>query len=1461
MNASIATAEPSRSCHGGCESYDWGDQNDDDYADYYNGTFESFAQVQVTNPDGSTQTDDYGSTNGWGLYSSSITCYLSISCSVAPYNASNGPVFAGQQTEEQDYDSGGHLLKQINWTLASNCPPPGVSGSQNAQGGSSDPGSGQLFSELDRNNPVLVCDPRPTQMDTYTTDGVTSNLNDARVVHETTKYSYDGNGCGDGYDYGNLTAQDETANDVGATHFIAETVFCPNDNLGSGIFLTNLPAKTYMQDQSGNQYGCTQNAYGSNTGDLTPPTVPSLTSTSEHTLYLETTNCTGPGNVSKHSYDAYGNQLTTTDPDNHLGCTLGSSQYSDCATYDGTFETELLTSTNAKNQTTSYGYANTAAGGYGQWLLSETDPNGETTSYQYDALGRLTGVVEPGDSASSPTVTYTYTNTCTSGSTTPCLELDTSVTYTSGGPASTEKQWYDGQGRLVETQAPSPNLNDVIVTYTVYDSMNGSQVVDQTIQSLPYAIATPAGYVAPDLTQARTVTNYDSLGRTIGSVTYDNTGTIVQETSTSYTIATGVPTISSESSNAYEQTITLDAYGHQSITYTDGLGRTRYSQVYSGTASPYNVVRTVGATYDMLGDMVSVTTYDSSGTAQASSNAVYDALKEPLGFDDSDLGSCTDTPMPADCSSTTDTAWKYTYDADGNQLSVTDPRNVSTYTSYDALDRPLCEALTSADASSCGGSTYGVYFYDGYSNASTPGATFPSGCTAPTGSYESNPIGRETAESFVGGSGSGSGWRCYGYDARGETDQSTLSVTTADSQTLTQTVNLTYDDQGDPVSLTYPDGTTLTQQYTTNGYLTSAYFGTPSTPDPVNFLVGGVGYADNGLVSSLAMGGSGPKSSTPTALFTINQGYDGIQRSSSISASEKGTTFYSQTATYDNVGNVLGLATTVPAQGGGTVSENESFCYDALNRLVWAGNSGTPTGGDHCMSAPSSSGITPYLQSYSYDSLDRLTSSAAGTSTYGDPNHPHAVTGLSDMPNQYASYDAMGNMLCRNTDTTSGHTCSGSSPTGATMTYDAQGRLNSWTAPSGTSANEYMLYDNEGNLVLTRTVTPSGNTSTIDFGFTETVLTSSSTTTAKYYFVDGQRLAVQVGSTFSYLIPNLEGSPTVALSSTGSVSAVQLFLPYGASDFAWGTMPTPHNYTDQLLDSQMGLLYYNARYYDPVSDQFLSADHVLGNSSGMNPYGYVQGNPETYSDPTGYAPAGGPWDPEDWYQFLQWIIENVPNGISIANTILMAALLHYNVQAYLQMLKMPNDTIPPSEIESFINGNQNKSSNAVKDIFKFFKRKSGDDDNNGSGNSSGNSSNGSSNRAYDRHKFDKNQVPAGKNGPPHRNVRDYRSGVVVTDIDPAAVLNAITNAVANAINESVEAIAAMERFVAEYERVWAFIQAAAAAAAAPATSGWPDGPGDDGSPGNVGNQCACGGPGDTGGDDNGGDDEWPDIFD
>ena len=502
----------------------------------------------------------------------------------------------------------------------------------------------------------------------------------------------------------------------------------------------------------------------------------------------------------------------------------------------------------------------------------------------------------------------------------------------------------------------------------------------------------------------------------------------------------------------------------------------------------------------------------------------------------------------------------------------------------------------------------------------TPGATFPSACTAPTGSYASDPIGHETAELFVGASGAGNGWRCYGYDARGRTDQSTLSVTTPDAHTVAQTVNMTYDDQNDVTSLVYPDGETLTSTYDSNGRFQSAYFGTVNSTDPVSFLVGKTTYTNAGQLASIALGGSAAKASTPTALFTLTQGYDSIQRAVSTSAVEGSTTLFSQTRTYDNAGNVLGLATSTLSQTGSAVSEDESFCYDALNRLVWAGNSGTPTGGDHCMSLPSATGVTAYGQVYSYDNLDRLTSGAAGTSTYGDASQVHAVTGVSSIPNQYAAYDAMGDMICRNTDPTSAHTCAGSTPSGASMTYDNEGRLSSWTAQSGTSASETYLYDNEGNQVLTTSSVSGTPTDTVYFdGYTETVLTGGTTTTTKYYSISGQRLAEKIGgSTITYLVSDPLGNVVLALNSGGAATAVQLYEPYGKLNYAWGTMPTAHNYTGQRLDSQSGLLYYNFRWYDPLTGQFVRTDTKQNNANGQDPYAYVNDNPETKNDPTGH---------------------------------------------------------------------------------------------------------------------------------------------------------------------------------------------------------------------------------------------------
>ncbi|MFL5626095.1 MAG: RHS repeat-associated core domain-containing protein [Ktedonobacteraceae bacterium] len=837
-------------------------------------------------------------------------------------------------------------------------------------------------------------------------------------------------------------------------------------------------------------------------------------------------------------------------------------------------------------------------------------------------MGRLTAVIKPGDSSSSPSVAYTYTNTCTFGSTTPCLEVDTATRTTVGGPTTTMQQWYDGDGHLVETRSPSPYSGSDLITYNIYDNMG-----QLTTASLTYSVPTSTSYVAPDQTKARAVTSYDASGRPLGKVTYSdqNNGTyIVLSTSYSYTVAQGVTGLSSESSNAYEQTVTLDAYNHQSISYTDALGRTRYTQAFSGT-NPYSVVRTVGTSYDVLGDATTVQTSDHTATVKATYSATFDALKRRTGFNDSDMGSCSNTPLPAGCSSSSDQAWKFSYDADGNMINQSDPRNQSVYASYDVLDRPLCRGTTSAAVNPCSNSAYARYFYDSYGNTSNPGVTFPSGCTAPSGSYASDPIGRTTAESFSGNNSAGTGWRCYGYDQRGQTDQSTLSVT-ADGNTTTQTMNMLYNDAGEITRLVYPDGETLTSTYDNDGRFRTAYFGTPSTPDPVNFLVGQTNYTGFDMIYSMAMGGSGPKGSPPTTpIFTTTFGYDGIYRPLTRDATRNNVTFWNLSLTYDNVSNVLGATTTVPTASSGTLTQSEAFCYDALNRLIWADNTGTPTGGDHCMNAPSGTTLPTYQQTYGYDDLDRITSGEKGTVSYSDGNHVHAATTLGSVPNPYASYNAMGNMTCRNINTTTAHTCASGSANGATMTYDAEGRMDSWTAPSGTTASDKFLYDNEGKRVLQRTSTTTGGTTTVTDditfdGFTEVTISGGTTATAKYYSADGQRVAMRVNGTLSYLLSDILGSSTIALNSDGSGQAVQLFSPYGSVNYSWGSMPTTYNFTGQRLDSQTGLLYYNFRYYDSVSGRFVRADTMEVNERGMDPYAYVGGNPETKNDPTGHCP-------------------------------------------------------------------------------------------------------------------------------------------------------------------------------------------------------------------------------------------------
>src|SRR6266702_7950098 len=182
-----------------------------------------------------------------------------------------------------------------------------------------------------------------------------------------------------------------------------------------------------------------------------------------------------------------------------------------------------------------------------------------------------------------------------------------------------------------------------------------------------------------------------------------------------------------------------------------------------------------------------------------------------------------------------------------------------------------------------------------------------------------------------------------------------------------------------------------------------------------------------------------------------------------------------------------------------------------------------------------------------------------------------------------------------------------------------QGTVHLLVCPTVTVGIAHYLYDNEGNYVLQR-VNNGTVTDAITFdGYSETVLTGGTITPTKYYNINGQRVAMRTNSTLSYLLSDVLGSSTIALTSSGSTQAVQLFAPYGSIRYSQGTMPTTYNFTGQRLDSQTGLLYYGFRYYDPVSGRFVRADTTQTNAGGMDPYAYVGNNPEGRTDPTGHC--------------------------------------------------------------------------------------------------------------------------------------------------------------------------------------------------------------------------------------------------
>jgi RHS repeat-associated protein len=218
------------------------------------------------------------------------------------------------------------------------------------------------------------------------------------------------------------------------------------------------------------------------------------------------------------------------------------------------------------------------------------------------------------------------------------------------------------------------------------------------------------------------------------------------------------------------------------------------------------------------------------------------------------------------------------------------------------------------------------------------------------------------------------------------------------------------------------------------------------------------------------------------------------------------------------------------------------------------------------------------------------------------------------------SYDKNGNMLSK-------ALAAGTS----TYTWDFENRLLSATVPSGTSTstNVTFRYDPFGRRI--EKIAPSGATVYLYDG-ANVVAEVSTTGTVAAAYVQGagidEPLAMQRGGYVGYYNADALGSVTSLTNTAGKTISSYVYRAFGSTTATEGIF-NPFRYTAREQDTETGLYYYRARYYDPSIGRFLSEDPIRF-WGGIDFYKYVDNDPTNSVDPSGERKIWGNWCGSDW---------------------------------------------------------------------------------------------------------------------------------------------------------------------------------------------------------------------------------------
>lgn len=230
---------------------------------------------------------------------------------------------------------------------------------------------------------------------------------------------------------------------------------------------------------------------------------------------------------------------------------------------------------------------------------------------------------------------------------------------------------------------------------------------------------------------------------------------------------------------------------------------------------------------------------------------------------------------------------------------------------------------------------------------------------------------------------------------------------------------------------------------------------------------------------------------------------------------------------------------------------------------------------------------------YSYDALGNLTwSSTLGNYEYRDPAHVHAVT---DANGASYRYDALGQLIDDGT---------------RQLRWSVDGMPTSIDAPSG---RVDFAYDAAGARI--EKAGPSGTTQY--FG-PLVELTNGKPT--HHVRATGRVLASRDGNGVTWHHLDRLGSVRLTTDEQGQVIKRFAYAPFG-SEATSGIAGALFGYAGHRGDQETGLVYMQARYYDPALGRFVSPDSIIPNPldpQTLNRYTYADNAPLDKVDPDGH---------------------------------------------------------------------------------------------------------------------------------------------------------------------------------------------------------------------------------------------------